>query len=81
MLASQHHRLVRQFIAVVAASREMLYQMTPVQHHALVPSITLAQAQARLEREGVLLYWGHLVQHFPAGGHNGNELPDKPMVL
>ena len=25
---------------------------------ALVPSITLAQAQARLEREGVVLYWG-----------------------
>ena len=125
---------------------------------ALVPSITLAQAQARLEREGVVLYWGlvpaavvsqkhaledmhgvvpkdggqvhhlvvalfnskgariedavvraqlsgtgivdappkyltpmsidglqavmqHLVQHFPAGGHDGNELPDKPVVL
>lgn len=25
---------------------------------ALMPSITLAQAQARLEREGVVLYWG-----------------------
>lgn len=48
---------------------------------ALMPSITLAQAQARLEREGVVLYWGHLVQHFPAGGHNGNELPDQPVVL
>ena len=23
----------------------------------------------------------HLVQHFPAGGQNGNELPDKPVVL
>ena len=23
----------------------------------------------------------HLAKHFPAGGHNSNELPDKPVVL
>ena len=30
---------------------------------------------------GVQAVTQHLVQHFPAGGHNGNELPDKPVVL
>ena len=30
---------------------------------------------------GVQAVTQHLVQHFPAAGHNGNELPDKPVVL
>ena len=30
---------------------------------------------------GVQAVTQHLIQHFPAGGHNGNELPDKPVVL
>lgn len=30
---------------------------------------------------GVQAVTQHLVQHFPAGGHNGNELPDKPVLL
>ncbi len=30
---------------------------------------------------GVQAVTQHLVQHFPSVGSNGNELPDKPMVL
>lgn len=30
---------------------------------------------------GVQAVTQHLVAHFPAGGHNGNELPDKPVLL
>ena len=30
---------------------------------------------------GVQAVTQHLAQHFPAGGHNRNELPDKPVVL
>lgn len=30
---------------------------------------------------GVQAVTQHLVQHFPAVGRNGNELPDKPVVL
>ena len=30
---------------------------------------------------GVQAVTQHLVKHFPADGQNGNELPDKPMVL
>ena len=30
---------------------------------------------------GVQAVTQHLVRHFPAGGQNGNELPDKPVVL
>lgn len=30
---------------------------------------------------GVLAVTQHLVAHFPADGHNGNELPDKPVLL
>ena len=30
---------------------------------------------------GVQAVTRHLVEHFPAGGHNANELPDKPVVL
>ncbi len=30
---------------------------------------------------GVQAVTQHLVKHFPAGGHNANELPDKPVVL
>ena len=31
--------------------------------------------------DGLQAVTQHLVQHFPAGGHDGNELPDKPVVL
>ena len=31
--------------------------------------------------QGVQAVTQHLVVHFPADGHNGNELPDKPVVL
>ena len=31
--------------------------------------------------DGLQAVMQHLVQHFPAGGHDGNELPDKPVVL
>ena len=31
--------------------------------------------------DGVQAVTRHLVQHFPADDHNGNELPDKPVVL
>lgn len=30
---------------------------------------------------GVQAVTQHLVKHFPVDGHNGNELPDKPVVL
>jgi uncharacterized membrane protein len=30
---------------------------------------------------GVQAVTQHLMKHFPSGGHDGNELPDKPMVL
>ena len=30
---------------------------------------------------GVQAVTQHLVKHFPADGHNANELPDKPVVL
>jgi uncharacterized membrane protein len=30
---------------------------------------------------GVQAVTGHLVQHFPAQGHAGNELPDQPVLL
>ena len=30
---------------------------------------------------GVLAVTQHLVEHFPADGHNTNELPDKPVLL
>ena len=30
---------------------------------------------------GVQAVTEHLVKHFPADGHNANELPDKPVVL
>ena len=30
---------------------------------------------------GVLAVTQHLVKHFPADGHNTNELPDKPVLL
>ena len=30
---------------------------------------------------GVQAVTQHLAQHFPAGGHDRNELPDKPVVL
>ena len=30
---------------------------------------------------GVQAVTQHLVKHFPADGHNGNELPDQPLVL
>ena len=30
---------------------------------------------------GVLAVTQHLVEHFPAKGRNGNELPDKPVLL
>ena len=30
---------------------------------------------------GVQAVTQHLVKHFPAGGHNANELPDKPVML
>lgn len=30
---------------------------------------------------GVQAVTQHLVRHFPAGGQNGNELPDKPVLL
>jgi len=30
---------------------------------------------------GVQAVTQHLVQHFPADGHNANELPDQPVVL
>ena len=30
---------------------------------------------------GVQAVTGHLLQHFPAGSHDRNELPDKPVVL
>ncbi len=30
---------------------------------------------------GVQAVTQHLVQHFPAKGHNANELPDKPVLL
>ena len=31
--------------------------------------------------EGVQAVTRHLAAHFPADGHSGNELPDKPVVL
>lgn len=30
---------------------------------------------------GIQAVTQHLVAHFPADGHNGNELPDKPVLL
>ena len=68
----------------IVADRGIDAKVSPQEWTAICQQMEAAFRESNYEGgviRGVQAVTQHLVQHFPAGGHNGNELPDKPVVL
>ena len=68
----------------IVADRGIDAKVSPQEWTAICQQMEAAFRKSNYEGgviRGVQAVTQHLVQHFPAGGHNGNELPDKPVVL
>ena len=68
----------------IVADRGIDAKVSPQEWTAICQQMEAAFRESNYEGgviRGVQAVTQHLVQHFPAGGRNGNELPDKPMVL
>jgi len=68
----------------IVADRGIHEKVSSQDWNKICQQIEMAFRQSNYESgvvSGVQAVTQHLVQHFPAGGHSGNELPDKPVVL
>ena len=68
----------------IVADRGIDAKVSPQEWTAICQQMEAAFRESNYEGGvicGVQAVTQHLVQHFPAGGHDGNELPDKPVVL
>ena len=68
----------------IVADRGIDAKVSPQEWTAICQQMEAAFRESNYEGgviRGVQAVTQHLVQHFPAGGHDGNELPDKPVVL
>lgn len=68
----------------IVADRGIDAKVGPQEWNKVCQQMQTAFRQSNYEGgvlQGVQAVTQHLVAHFPADGHSGNELPDKPVVL
>ena len=68
----------------IVADRGIDEKVSSQDWNKICQQMEMAFSQSNYESgvlSGVQAVTQHLVQHFPAGGQIGNELPDKPVVL
>ena len=68
----------------IVADRGINAKVSPQEWTAICQQMEAAFRESNYEGgviRGVQAVTQHLVQHFPADGRSGNELPDKPVVL
>ena len=68
----------------IVADRGIHAKVEPQEWSRVCREMEAAFRQSDFERGvlgGVQAVTQHLVKHFPAGGRNANELPDRPVVL
>ena len=68
----------------IVADRGIDAKVSPQEWSAICQQMEAAFRESNYEGgviRGVQAVTQHLVEHFPAKGRNGNELPDKPVLL